>query len=358
MDVVIARSEATRQPLAGKVLIMTMTHRFILAISTLLLTACGAQAPEIKTTTGLAMGTSYTVKWIASETIDDSQFSSQINQVIRQVEDSMSTYMDASDLSGLNGAEAGVWHSVPTAMAQLIEQAQGISAATQGAFDITVGPVVDLWGFGPNPKPETIPTLAQLEELRPLVGYQYIQVRIKPAAIKKSRASAIDLSAIAKGYGVDEVALWLQEKGIEHYLVEIGGELRTKGRKPNGQSWRIAIESPAEQARSVFQVVRVEDRAIATSGNYRNYYEEGGVRYSHTLDPNTLQPVRHKLASVTVMADNAATADALATALMVMGETQGPEWAAMHNVPAYFIIWQADQFIAKPVAGFEEFIEP
>ncbi|HCH24427.1 MAG TPA: FAD:protein FMN transferase ApbE [Oceanospirillaceae bacterium] len=337
---------------------MTMIHRFILAISTLLLTACGAQAPEIKTVTGLAMGTSYTVKWWPNETIDDSQFSSHINQVIRRVEDSMSTYLDASDLSGLNGAQAGVWHSVPAPMAQLVAQAQAISKSTNGAFDITVGPVVDLWGFGPQPKPTKIPTSAQLEVLRPLVGYEYIQVQVHPAAIKKLRASAIDLSAIAKGYGVDQVALWLQEQGIEHYLVEIGGELRTKGRKPSGQSWRIAIESPAEQARSVFQVVRVEDRAIATSGNYRNYYEEDGVRYSHTLNPKTLQPVRHKLASVTVMADNAATADALATALMVMGETQGPEWAAMHNVPAYFIIWQADKFIAKPTSGFEQFIEP
>jgi len=342
---------------SGATLRLGLVALWLLTVS--VLPGCFAPEPaKIQTVTGLAMGTSYTVKWLASDTIDDSQFSSQINQVIRRVEDSMSTYMDASDLSGLNGAQAGVWHSVPAPMAQLVAQAQAISESTNGAFDITVGPVVDLWGFGPDPKPTNIPTTAQLEILRPLVGYEYIQVRDNPAAIKKARASAIDLSAIAKGYGVDQVALWLQEQGVGHYLVEIGGELRTKGRKPSNQSWRIAIESPVEQARSVFEVVRVEDRAIATSGNYRNYYEEDGVRYSHTLDPKTLQPVRHKLASVTVMADNAARADALATALMVMGETEGPAWAAMHNVPAYFIIWQADQFIAKSIAGFEQFIEP
>ena len=330
---------------------------WLLVIS--VLPGCFAPDPQqLKTVTGLAMGTSYTVKWLPEETVVDTSFSSRINAVIRAVEDTMSTYMDVSDLSGLNGAEAGVWHRVPASMASLVAQAQSISRTTGGAFDITIGPVVNLWGFGPQPIPETIPSALQLAQLRPLVGYQQIEVQEQPSAIKKANANTIDLSAIAKGYGVDQVAQWLENQGIKHYLVEIGGELRTKGRKPDEQPWRIAIESPAEQARSVFEVVRVEDRAVATSGNYRNYYEQDGVRYSHTIDPQTLAPVRHKLASVTVMADNAARADALATALMVMGEIEALEWAAMHNVPAYFIIWQKDQFVAKSVAGFDKYIEP
>ena len=323
-----------------------------------MLTACRDDDKQaINTATGLAMGTSYTVKWLPVEGKDDSAFAQQINEVVRQVESSMSTYMDASDLSGLNGAEPNRWHTVPDDMAALIADAQAISKATNGAFDITVGPVVDLWGFGPDPKPETIPTDAQLAALKPLVGYEMIKVRLQPASVKKAAANAIDLSAIAKGYGVDRVADWLAEQGIHNYLVEIGGELRTNGTKPEGQSWRIAIESPANGARSVFEVVRVENSAIATSGNYRNYFEEAGVRYSHTLDPQTLRPVRHKLASVTVMADNAATADALATALMVMGEIEGPKWAQAQQMPSYFISWQDGKFKSQSVAGFDTFIE-
>lgn len=313
---------------------------------------------QLQTVTGLTMGTSYSVKWLPVDSATEQAFPSQINALVRQIEGIMSTYMDASDLSGLNGAPAGLWHSVPVEMAALIAQAQVISASTDGAFDITIGPVVDLWGFGPDPKPETIPSSAQLEALRPVIGYQQIEVRQDPPAVKKANANAIDLSAIAKGYAVDRVAIWLQEQGIEHFMVEIGGEIRTQGVKPNQQPWRIAIESPGELAQSVFEVVRVVDRALATSGNYRNYYEEDGIRYAHTLDPQTLQPVRHKLASVTVMAANAARADALATALMVLGEEQGVAWATMHNVPAYFIIWQDGQFVARQTAGFEQFIQP
>jgi thiamine biosynthesis lipoprotein len=335
-----------------------MKQFLLITCMLLMLTACRDDDKQaINTATGLAMGTSYTVKWLPEKGLDDSTFAAQINQVIRQVETSMSTYMDASDLSGLNGAVPNVWHTVPADMARLIADAQAISEATNGAFDITVGPVVDLWGFGPDPKPDTIPTDAQLAALKPLVGYDMIEVRQQPASVKKAAANAIDLSAIAKGYAVDQVANWLTKQGINNYLVEIGGELRTLGSKPAEQPWRIAIESPADGARSVFEVVRVENSAIATSGNYRNYYEEQGVRYAHTLDPNTLRPVRHKLASVTVMADNAATADALATALMVMGEIEGPKWAQAQQMPSYFISWQDGKFKSQSIAGFDTFIE-
>ncbi|HBD22862.1 MAG TPA: FAD:protein FMN transferase ApbE [Oceanospirillaceae bacterium] len=323
------------------------------------LTACSTTEQEqLKTVTGLAMGTSYSVKWLPVDSAAEADYANQINTLIRQIEGTMSTYMDASDLSGLNGAPAGIWHSVPAEMASLITESQSISKSTNGAFDITIGPVVDLWGFGPDPKPDTIPSAEQLEALRPLVGYQQIEVRQNPPAVRKARANAIDLSAIAKGYAVDRVSIWLQEQGIEHFMVEIGGEIRTQGEKPKQQPWRIAIESPGELAQSVFEVVEVVDRALATSGNYRNYYEENGIRYAHTLDPQTLQPVRHKLASVTVMAESAARADALATALMVLGEDQGVAWATMNNVPAYFIIWQDGQFVARQTAGFEAFIQP
>ncbi|MDE0956534.1 MAG: FAD:protein FMN transferase, partial [Pseudomonadales bacterium] len=169
--------------------------------------------------------------------------------------------------------------------------------------------------------------------------------------------SAIDLSAIAKGYGVDAVARLLELHELNDYLVEVGGELRAHGKKPDGSPWRIAIETPSVDARQIYQVVKVNNMAVATSGNYRNYYEQDGTRYSHTLDPSTLRPVTHNLASVTVVDASAARADALATALMVMGDEQGVAWATRHQVPAYFIMKQDQGFVAQATAGFKDYLE-
>ena len=323
---------------------------------TLMLSACSRQQTPIKTVTGVAMGTAFTVKWVSQENLDDTDFAQSINKAIAEVEASMSTYMNASDLTGLNGAAVNVWHDVPQSMANLIQQSLAVGQQTDGAFDITIGAAVNAWGFGPQGKPETVPDAQQLLQLRDLVNADNIVVDVDQARVKKQGQVYIDLSAIAKGYGVDQVALWLDSQGVENYLVEIGGELKAKGTKPEQQPWRIAIESPVTQARNVFQIVRIVDNAIATSGNYRNYYEEAGIRYSHTLDPSTLSPVKHQLASVTVITKSAATADALATALMVMGEKKGPQWAKQNNVSAYFIYRDGSDYKAQAVAGFKSFM--
>ncbi|MDB4001378.1 FAD:protein FMN transferase [Oceanospirillaceae bacterium] len=327
---------------------------------TMLLGCSVSQAPKIEAITGLSMGTSYTVKWV--QRVDQkSQISSDIARGVaielERIEASMSTYMDASDLSGFNGASAGQWHSVPAEMATLVAQSLELSEQTNGAFDITVGPIVNLWGFGPAPMPVNSPSQAALDALRPLIGYQSLKVQIQPPVMLKSTDSTIDLSAIAKGYGVDAVARWLDSKGLDDYLVEVGGELRAKGFKPDGTPWRIAIETPSIDAKQIYQVINVSNIAVATSGNYRNYYELDGVRYAHTLDPHTLRPVTHNLASVTVMDASAARADALATALMVMGSEKGIIWATMHQVPAYFIMKQLDGFAAQSTANFTDYLE-
>ena len=157
------------------------------------------------------------------------------------------------------------------------------------------GPIVNLWGFGPDPVPENSPTQAALDALRPMIGYQSLKVQKNPPAMLKLANSTIDLSAIAKGYGVDAVATWLESKGLDNYLIEVGGELRAKGLKPDHTPWRIAIETPTVDARQIYQVINVRNIAVATSGNYRNYYELDGVRYAHTLVPHTLRPVTHNL---------------------------------------------------------------
>jgi len=322
---------------------------------TMLLGCSVSEQPTIEAITGFAMGTSYTVKWVAEENVDASAIAQGAKAELARIEASMSTYMDASDLSGFNGAAINVWHPVSKEMAGLVTRSLAISEQTQGAFDITVGPLVDLWGFGPDPVPEQIPSMAALEALRPLIGYQHLQVQA--AALLKTTAAAIDLSAIAKGYGVDAIATWLETQGISNYLVEVGGELRAHGNKHDGSVWRIAIETPTVDARQIYQVLQVQDMAVATSGNYRNYFEQDGVRYAHTLDPATLRPVTHNLASVTVIDASAATADALATALMVMGADKGLAWAQLHQVPAYFIIKQGNGFVARSTAGFNAYLE-
>ncbi len=324
---------------------------------TLLLGCSVSEEEKIDAVTGLAMGTSYTVKWVAKDGVDHAAIATGAKAELARIEASMSTYMDSSDLSGFNGAAVGEWHQVPQAMADLVSRSIDISRQTGGAFDVTVGPLVDLWGFGPDPVPEHIPSDLALEALRPVIGYQHLQVQHQPAALLKTADSSIDLSAIAKGYGVDAIASWLEAHGVMDYLVEVGGELRAHGRKSDGSIWRIAIETPAADARQVYQVVQVKDMAVATSGNYRNYYEQHGVRYSHTLDPSSLRPVTHNLASVTVVDASAATADALATALMVMGGKQGLAWAELHQVPAYFIMKQSEGFVAQSSTGFDTYLE-
>jgi thiamine biosynthesis lipoprotein len=331
------------------------------ALMLAILLGCSAsEAPKIEAITGLSMGTSYTVKWVQKTDLENllhEDIASGVADELSRIEAIMSTYMDASNLSGFNGASANQWHRVPAEMALLVSQSLDLSKETNGAFDITLGPIVNLWGFGPDPLPKNSPTQAALEALRSVVGYQSIQVQQQPPAMLKRSHSTIDLSAIAKGYGVDAVARWLDLHGLNDYLVEVGGELRAKGLKPDATPWRIAIETPSADAGQIFQVVNVSDMAIATSGNYRNYYELDGVRYSHTIDPNTLKPVTHNLASVTVIDASAARADALATALMVMGADVGILWATVHQVPAYFIIKKTKDFVAQSTANFEDYLE-
>ena len=187
----------------------------------IVLLGCSASdEPKIEALTGLSMGTSYTVKWVNKEGEDRPEVSQGVANELRRIEDSMSTYMDTSDLSGFNGAKVNLWHAIPAEMAALVAQSLSLSEKTNGAFDITIGPLVDLWGFGPQPIPAKIPSQDALDALRPVVGYQLLQVRQQPPAMRKLAPSTIDLSAIAKGYGVDAVALWLEAHGINNYLVE------------------------------------------------------------------------------------------------------------------------------------------
>lgn len=318
-----------------------------LFISLLFLTGCFSQEPELVTHQGLTMGTTFTVKWVSDQASQNGSLNSEINQILKRVNQSMSTYISDSELSLFNQLPANQSADISSELAYVIRLGMNISEASSGAFDITVGPLVNLWGFGPDGRVVKVPTEQEVESTRQRVGYRFIQ--LDGNKLSKKKNSYVDLSAIAKGYGVDAIAELLEKKGINSYLVEIGGELRAKGFKPNGQNWRIAIESPvASIDRTIHRVIEVKDVGIATSGDYRNYFEENGVRFSHTIDPNTAKPITHKLASVTVLAKTCAEADGLATAMMVMGPDKAKAFAEREAVEALFIV--------KSVNGFEEFM--
>jgi thiamine biosynthesis lipoprotein len=256
---------------------------------------------------------------------DQSNTQAAVQSSLDRVNGLMSTYLPDSDISRFNRTEETTWQTVDVETATVIKRSLGISELTNGAFDITVAPAVNLWQFGPGKsKAFEPPTDQQIAEIEPRVGYRQLAVRLDPPAIKKSNPLlAIDLSAIAKGYAVDQVAKTLAGMGFENFMVEVGGEVVTRGVRAGGGPWRIGIESPDEFSQTPARVAEMQDRAMATSGDYRNYEVVRGKRYSHTINPTTCRPVEHALATACVIANDCMTADAMATAVMVVGSEQG-----------------------------------
>jgi thiamine biosynthesis lipoprotein len=212
-----------------------------------------------------------------------------------------------------------------------------VSRLSNGAFDVTVGPLVNLWGFGPDPVQLKPPADAAIDAALERVGYDRLHVDCSRPAIRKDTPDVyVDLSACAKGFAVDRATELLDARGIRHYLVEIGGELRMRGLNADGEAWSVAIETPADAGRTVGRIVTLTDKAMATSGDYRNFFEYRGERYSHTIDPRTGRPTTHNLAAVTVVGDSTVLADAMATALLVLGPRAGLELAVREGIPAYF----------------------
>ena len=252
----------------------------------------------------------------------------------------MSTYRADSEVSRFNRAVPGEWFAVSADTAAVVATALEVHQGSGGAFDITVGPLVDLWGFGAGSKAtDRVPSDAEVAAAAARVGSDALRVRADPPALFKSADREIDLSAIAKGFGVDRAALWLEGNGVANYMVEVGGEVRTRGRNPQGEKWRIGIEAPEllQQGHAI-AAVALSGESVATSGDYRNYFEAGGRHYSHTIDPATARPVEHALASVTVVAADCKTADALATAIDVLGPDKGLAFAERENLAVYLLV--------------------
>jgi FAD:protein FMN transferase len=274
---------------------------------------------------GATMGTTFTIRYVAkNNSTAPEEIERLIDLELIRVNQQMSTYLQDSEVSLFNTARSTDWFTVSSETAQVVDVARQISEFSNGAFDVTVAPLINLWGFGPGKLTARVPKESEIDALKKVVGYRYLDVRHEPPGLKKSIPELqIDLSAIAKGHGVDRVGKLLDKIGIQHYFVEIGGEIVARGTRLDGTPWRVGIESPQREERSVELILDLSDAAIATSGNYRNYFELDGEYYSHTIDPITGRPVNHDLASASVVAENCMLADAVATCMMVLGPNEG-----------------------------------
>ncbi len=340
-----------------------MVRNGVLLIA-LLVTVGPLAAAEVETLTGRTMGTTYTVRFVRDATTDLKEIQAEIDRRLELVNDQMSTYREDSEISRFNRHAGTDWFEVSIETASVVARALEISDESDGAFDVTVAPLVNLWHFGPEEHGARLPDEDAIAAAREHTGYKKLQARvvaielepllarIDPPALKKSDPKlTIDLSAIAKGYGVDVV--W-ELFGETNCMVEIGGEVRVRGTKPNGAGWVIGIEAPVVGVRELQNLVELSDRALASSGGYRNFFEHQGKRYSHTIDPRTGRPVEHDLLAVSVLSEDCMTADALATTAMVLGPEAGYAWLAERNVPALMLVAEGDEVVEKETPGFAE----
>ncbi len=309
--------------------------------------------PRIVLVHGEVMGTTYSVKVVArtreqQSAASEAALARTVQQALDAVDRSMSTYKPNSELSRFNDGPVAQDVAISNALRDVLSVAFDVHDRSGGAFDVTVGPLVERWGFGAKGELVEVPSQAELDELQRRLGHEHLSFDAQASTLRKDRAELrVDLSAVAKGYGVDRAAAALQEAGWHDFLVEVGGEVRVAGETEAGRAWRLAVEKPSATQRAIFEVIELSDGALATSGDYRNFTVVDGTRYSHTIDPSTARPVTHRLASVSVLAETCAEADALATALNVLGPQLGLALAEREGLPALFLVGEPETLEAR-----------
>lgn len=330
--------------------------KWLVAFASLIFMAGCEKSVELVHLSGPTMGTTYNIKYTQQAGIpDSSHLQTEIDRLLEQVNDQMSTYRVDSELSRFNQYQGSDPFQVSEQTATVVKEAIRLNLLTLGALDVTVGPLVNLWGFGPEARRDTVPTEQELAERKAKTGIEYLSV--SGDFLSKTLPNLyVDLSTIAKGWGVDVVADFIESQGIENYMVEVGGEMRLKGRNAQGIPWRIAIEKPSVQERSVQEIIEPGDMAIATSGDYRNYFERDGMRYSHIINPKTGYPIDNKVVSVTVLDKSSMTADGLSTGLMVLGEEKAMAVAELNQIPVFMIIKTDDGFREVASSAFQPYL--
>jgi len=332
--------------------------RIIIASFPLFFAFCQSDNEKLIELTGSTMGTSYTIKIFDNLSIVKKQSVLQIgiDSLLENVNIQMSTYIPESEISKFNNSSDTSWINISYDFAYVVNKSLEIGRLSDGAFDIAIGPIVNLWGFGPEDRPKKIPDEKSINERLKFIGLENISVDLnsEQSRIKKKISSLqLDLSAIAKGFGVDKVADYLTKKGLKNFMVEIGGEVKTSGKNNKNLYWQIGISKPSKIG-GIEKVLSLNSLSLATSGDYWNYFEEDGKRFSHTIDPRTGKPITHNLASVSVVHKSCLMADGIATAIEVLGIEKGLILADKLNCPVYLIVREKDRFVTKTNTKFKE----
>ncbi|MGO2147043.1 FAD:protein FMN transferase [Halomonas sp.] len=340
-----------------------LTVKAVCIMSLLLLVGCSEKDRPLESPVRLEggiFGTFYQV------TISDPLTQEQASHLeagfleeLERVDVSMSTYKDDSELSLFNQAPLNEWQPLSNELIEVLAISRSVSEQSNGAFDMTVGGLVNLWSFGPEARPQEAPSEHQLAECLAEVGFDAVAIDTQAMQARRERDVYVDLSGVAKGHATDRVAAYLNQQGIEGYLINLGGDMLAHGYRDDQETpWRVGIETPQSGAPQAQHIVPLHDMSVATSGDYRNYFEADGQRFSHTIDPRTGRPVSHNLASVSVFHPSNAWADAWATALLVEDSDTGMEVAVAQNLSVLMLIRDGDQWqsIASP-AFVDEFGE-
>lgn len=307
--------------------------------------------------TGATMGTTWGVSYIEpAHAVDADQLWADIQALLDDTNLSMSTYEADSEISAFNRSPVGEWVQASSAYFEVLQAALEVGRHSEGAYDVTVGPLVDLWGFGPGRAVDAVPPEEAIASLMERVGQHHLRLDEDKGSVMKHRDLSLDFSSLAKGHAVDRIAALLAERGIDRFMVEVGGEMRLSGLSARGDPWRIAIEQPDRTFRSAAAAMSLTDVAIATSGDYRNYFEVEGRRYSHMIDPRTGHPVAHELVSVTVVHPECMVADAWATALVVLGRERAMAVAREQGLAVYFIHRAGDEFVHSHTPLFSSYL--
>lgn len=309
-----------------------------MATVVLVLAGCERAPPELAIS-GPTQGTTYSIKVAAPpDNFDAHALRVVADEVLARIDLSMSGYREDSEISRFNASPSTDWYEVSSDLATVVDYALQVSRESGGTFDITVAPLVAAWGFGPAGEPIELPDETKLAELRTHVGHEKLQARLHPPALRKSDpAVKVDLNGIAPGYSVDLIAERLSKRHVANFMIDIGGEVQARGRNAQGELWRIAVERPIDAEPEPYAIVKLDNAAVTTSGEYRAYYDRDGHRYSHTIDPRTGRPVRHSLASVVVLGPTSMYVDAWAKVLNVLGTEAGSELAKQRAMAAMFI---------------------
>jgi thiamine biosynthesis lipoprotein len=334
---------------------VAMRLRCILGLALMAALSCGGENPRFVEVRGTTMGTTWSVKAAStSADVSSSVLETLVRDQLELVDELMSTYRDDSELSRFNASlETEPFHIAPQT-ARVLQHALDVGDLTRGAFDVTVGPLVNAWGFGAGGVPTRTPSDLEITQLLRSTGQEHLRLDPLVPTVTKSIASlGIDLSAVGKGFAVDLVAENLIEHGFMSFLVEVGGEIRVRGTNSEGGPWRLAVERPQIVGRSFQKVLLLRDGSLATSGDYRNYREVAGIRISHIIDPRIGRPINHRLVSVSVIDALCVRADAFATALLVLGPDDGFALAEELGLAALFLLRDEDgEFEERMTAHF------